>query len=250
MTSDSFGVMDSASCVDGLSQRVLSYGGRRRGSTLSSRQVRPRAQILWLLPCPPGEDKSHDEGAEHSGWASVILSVAVSSGERRLRVGRRLLSGEPDGHRVVPHCILNAGAAHAAMPRDAPCALQRRSPPAQSRPNRRVERGDVRRVQQPELPRPQLRARHQRRGRDRPRTGYVMDVDMLKRPGRGAGAPAPRPQEPEPRRGVVRDLNPTSENIAVVFWRELRRAVPDELALQHPSLGNTEELCGLRRRLT
>lgn len=27
------------------------------------------------------------------------------------------------------------------------------------------------------------------------------------------------------------DLNPTSENIAVVIWRELRGAVPDELAL-------------------
>jgi len=26
-------------------------------------------------------------------------------------------------------------------------------------------------------------------------------------------------------------LNPTSENLAVVIWRELRRAVPDELAL-------------------
>ena len=27
------------------------------------------------------------------------------------------------------------------------------------------------------------------------------------------------------------DLNPTSENLAVVIWRELRAAVPDELAL-------------------
>ena len=27
------------------------------------------------------------------------------------------------------------------------------------------------------------------------------------------------------------DLNPTSENLAVVIWRELRGAVPDELAL-------------------
>ena len=26
-------------------------------------------------------------------------------------------------------------------------------------------------------------------------------------------------------------LNPTSENLAIVIWRELRRAVPDELAL-------------------
>ena len=73
---------------------------------------------MWLLPCPPGEDKSHDEGAEDSGWASVTLSVAVSSGERRLPVGRRLLSGKPDWHRGMPDAYLTPGLLHAEMPRD------------------------------------------------------------------------------------------------------------------------------------
>ena len=49
---------------------------------------------------------------------------------------------------------------------------------------------------------------------------------------RGAAAAAPGPQEPEPGRAWFRDLIPTSENIAVVCWRELGPALPADLTLR------------------
>ena len=97
---------------------------------------------------------------------------------------------------------------HAPLRRDPARALQRRAPPVQSRLLREWNRADLRRVQQSQLPRPQLRARRDGGGRDRSRYRLCHGPQPAEGPGRGAAAPAPGPQEPESRRALVPGPDP------------------------------------------
>ena len=82
-----------------------------------------------------------------------------------------------------------------------------------------------------------------------PGTGYVMDLNHLK------DLAQERLLRHLDHKNLnldvpwFRDLVPTSENIALVCWRELRAALPDRARASSPPLGNPEELCRLRRRL-
>src|SRR6185312_3975093 len=111
----------------------------------------------WPMSRPSGEGRSQGEGAANSHWASIILLVAAPS------------CADPQGRRMAFPPIASAltsppgrafflqapvtGLAHAEMQSDAARALQCRAPPAQPRRLRGMEPGDVRGVQQPELPR-------------------------------------------------------------------------------------------------
>src|SRR6266536_18534 len=151
------------------------------------------------MSCPQGEGRSLGEGAEHSHWASIILSVAVSH-MRRPGFGRRLCVGGWLDLAAGPRIFLPGpvtGSSDAEMQRDAARALQCRAPPQQSYVLRRLEPGDVRGVQQPELPRAQLRARPDRGGRDQTGDRLRDGPEPVEGSGPGAIAAAPGPQEPE-----------------------------------------------------
>src|SRR6266508_2331947 len=107
------------------------------------------------MSCPSGEGRSLGDGAEHSQWASIILSVAESH-MRTPGFGWRMWVAAWLDLAAGPRIFLPGpvtGSSDAAMQCDAARALQCRAPPQQSYVLRGLEPGDVRRVQQPELPR-------------------------------------------------------------------------------------------------
>ena len=114
------------------------------------------------------------------------------------------------------------------MPRDASCALQCRPPAAQSRPNRRLEPATFGLCNNPNFHGHNYELDISVEGEIDPDTGYVLDLNRLKQ------LAEERVLRHLDHKNLNLDvawfasLNPTSENIAVVFWRELRRAVPDD----------------------
>jgi 6-pyruvoyltetrahydropterin/6-carboxytetrahydropterin synthase len=68
-------------------------------------------------------------------------------------------------------------------------------------------------------------------GEVNPDSGYVLDLNILKQVAEDRVLKHLDHKNLNLDVAWFASLNPTSENLAVVIWRELRRAVPDELAL-------------------
>lgn len=68
-------------------------------------------------------------------------------------------------------------------------------------------------------------------GEVNPDSGYVLDLNTLKRVAEDRVVRHLDHKNLNLDVAWFASLNPTSENLAVVIWRELRGAVPDELAL-------------------
>ena len=68
-------------------------------------------------------------------------------------------------------------------------------------------------------------------GEVNPDSGYVLDLNTLKQVAEDRVLRHLDHKNLNLDVAWFADLNPTSENLAVVIWRELRGAVPDELAL-------------------
>src|SRR6476646_11070271 len=147
----------------------------------------------WPMSRPPGEDRSQGEGAASSHWASIILLVAVTPCADRIS-GRRTCLCPGLTFLRTPAYVLSdpvTGTVHAPMQSDAAGPLQCRAPAPQSRRHRGMEPGDVRGVQQSQLPRAQLRAGPVRRGGDQPADGLRDGPESPE--GAGAGATARSP---------------------------------------------------------
>ena len=210
----------------------------------------------WPMSCPSGEGRSQGEGAEafslgfnnplrcRSTRAPIFGSAFCCRGARGCyAVGLDLsLSGLPP---IFLRRPLSLDRLHAAMQRDAAGALQRRAPAAQSRRLRGMEPADVRGVQQPELPRAQLRAGAVGRGRDQSRHRLRDGPEQPEGPGPGAAAPAPGPQEPEPRRALVPGPDPDVGEHRPGLLARAARGAARRARPASPPLGDPEELCGL-----
>ena len=186
------------------------------------------------MSCPSGEGRSQGEGAANSHWASIILSVAVSL--RRSLAGSAFFWGVGGALAAVdprPRDRLDASqlaqtriarcrdaasrGACTSTPRTA-CTIRSSPTSGTGRPSgcatTRTITGTTTSSSSPST------------GEIDPDTGYVLDLNMLK------DLAQERLLSHLDHRNLnldvpwFRDLIPTSENIAVVCWRELRAVLP------------------------